>query len=179
MHSKRALVRLDELAKCVVVWRWALLRMRNRPDHRAQVYLAKTVPAGAMSSGPDHRLYRCEVIGMSRYMVLLYANESGMPKPGTPEFETQNAAYGAVYEDFARRGAFVSGDPLGPSSAATSVRIRDGKRQDTPGPAGSTQEQLIGYYVLNCTDQQEASALAASIPCAQVGTVEVRPVFEM
>ena len=116
---------------------------------------------------------------MSKYMVLLYANESGMPKPGTPEFDTQNAAYGAVYEDFAKRGAFVSGDPLNSSASATSVRVRDGKRQDTPGPAERSQEQLIGYYVLNCKDQQEASELAATIPCAQVGTVEVRPVVEM
>lgn len=116
---------------------------------------------------------------MSKYMVLLYANESGMPRPGTPEFDSQNAAYGAVYEDFSKRGAFVSGDPLSPSASATSVRIRDGKRQDIPGPAAAAQEQLIGYYVLSCKDQAEASALAASIPCAQVGTVEVRPVFEM
>ena len=115
---------------------------------------------------------------MSKYMVLLYANESGMPKPGTPEFDTQNAAYGAVFEDFSKRGAFVSGDPLSPSAAATSVRIRGGKRQDSPGPAGSGQEQLIGYYVLNAKDQHEANELAATIPCAQVGTVEVRPVHE-
>ncbi len=116
---------------------------------------------------------------MSKYMVLLYANESGMPKPGTPEFDTQNAAYGAVYEDFSKRGAFVSGDPLSPSTVATSVRVRGGKRQDSPGPATPSQEQLIGYYVLSCKDQQEANELAATIPCAQVGTVEVRPVFEM
>jgi hypothetical protein len=116
---------------------------------------------------------------MSKYMVLLYANESGMPKPGTPEFDTQNAAYGAVFEDFSKRGAYVSGEPLGPSRAATSVRIRGGQRQDTPGPAGNGQEQLIGFYVLSCKDQQEANELAATIPCAQVGTVEVRPVFEM
>jgi hypothetical protein len=117
---------------------------------------------------------------MSNYMVLLYANESGMPKPGTPEFDAQNAAYGAVFEDFSKRGAFVNGEPLSPSTAATSVRIRGGKRQDTPGPATAGQEQqLIGYYVLNCKDQQEASELAATIPCAQVGTVEVRPVFVM
>jgi hypothetical protein len=116
---------------------------------------------------------------MSKYMVLLYANESGMPKPGTPEFDTQNAAYGAVFENFSKRGAFVSGDPLSPSAAATSVRIRGGQRQDSRGPAGTGQEQLIGYYVLNCKDQQEANELAATIPCAQAGTVEVRPVFEM
>src|SRR5260370_35839941 len=99
-----------------------------------------------MSSGIDHRLYRCEVIGMSKYMVLLYAAESAMPKPGSPEFDAQNAAYGAVYEDFAKRGAFVSGDPLTPSSAAPSVRIRNGQRQDTPGSAARPPEQLLGYY---------------------------------
>src|ERR1700730_3325298 len=89
---------------------------------------------------------------MSKYMVLLYAAESAMPKPGSPEFDAQNAAYGAVFEDFSKRGAFVSGEPLTPSSAATSVRIRNGQRQDTPGSAANTPEQVIGYYVLECKD---------------------------
>jgi hypothetical protein len=115
---------------------------------------------------------------MSKYMVLLYAAESGMPQPGTPEFDAQNAAYGAVYENFAKRGAFVAGDPLGPSGSAVSVRVRDGQRQDTPGPAAKGAEQLIGYYVLECKDQREANDLAATIPCAQVGAVEVRPVLQ-
>jgi len=100
-------------------------------------------------------------------------------RPGTPEFDAQNAAYGAVYEDFARRGAFVNGDPLTASSAATSVRVRNGQRQDTPGAATAGAEQLIGYYVLECKDQQEAAELAATIPAAKTGTVEVRPVFQM
>src|SRR3979490_2276066 len=112
---------------------------------------------------------------MSKYMVLLYAAESAMPSPGTPEFDSQNAAYGAVYEDFSKRGAFVSGDPLTPTSAATSVRIRNGQRQDTSGAAANTAEQLIGYYVLECKDANEAADLAATIPAAKVGTVEVRP----
>jgi len=116
---------------------------------------------------------------MSKYMVLLYAAESGLPKPGTPEFDSQNAAYGAVYENFARRGAFVSGEPLMPSGSATSVRVRSGQLQETPGPAARSEEQVIGYYVLECKDQNEATELAATIPCAQVGTVEVRPVFQM
>ncbi len=116
---------------------------------------------------------------MSKYMVLLYAAESAMPKPGTPEFDAQNAAYGSVYEDFAKRGAFLNGDPLTPSSSATSVRIRNGQRQDTPGSAANTPEQIIGYYVLECKDAQEAADLAATIPAASVGTVEVRPVFAM
>lgn len=116
---------------------------------------------------------------MSRYMVLLYANEAAMPRPGTPEFDAQNAAYGAVYDDFSRRGVFVAGDPLGPSAAATQVRVRDGQRSTVAGPAGSGPEQLIGYYMLDCQSDQQAADLAATIPCAQVGTVEVRPVLQM
>jgi hypothetical protein len=116
---------------------------------------------------------------MSKYMVLLYAAESAMPQPGTPEFDAQNAAYGAVYEDFSKRGAFVTGDPLSGSSSATSVRIRNGQRQDTPGSATNTAEQIIGYYVLDCKDAKEAADLAATIPAAKQGTVEVRPVFAM
>ena len=115
---------------------------------------------------------------MSKYMVLLYANEAGMPKPGTPEFDAQNAAYGAVYEDFSKRGAFVSGDPLSPSSSATSVRVRNGQSSTSSGPASNGAEQLIGYYVLDCKSDQEAAQLAATIPCAAVGTVEVRPVVQ-
>ena len=116
---------------------------------------------------------------MSKYMVLLYANESGLPRPGTPEFDAQNAAYDAVYQDFSKRGVFVSGDPLSPSSKASSVRVRNGRSTVTSGAAASGGEQLIGYYVLNCGSDQEAAELAATIPCASVGTVEVRPVLEM
>jgi hypothetical protein len=116
---------------------------------------------------------------MSKYMVLLYANEAGLPKPGTPDFDAQNAAYDAVYKNFSKRGVFVAGDPLGPTSAARSVRVRNGQSTAEPGPAATGGEQLIGYYVLDCKTDQEATELAATIPCAAVGTVEVRPVFEM
>jgi hypothetical protein len=57
--------------------------------------------------------------------------------------------------------------------------VRNGQRQDAPGAATSTPEQLIGYYVLECKDAGEAADLAATIPAAQVGSVEVRPVFAM
>ena len=116
---------------------------------------------------------------MSKYVVFLYANESAMPRPGSPEFEAQNAAYDAVFQNFSKRGVFVGGDPLSPSASATAVRVRNGQRTDTPGSAASGAEQIIGYYVLECTDQKEANELAATIPCATVGTVEVRPVLTM
>jgi hypothetical protein len=116
---------------------------------------------------------------MSKYMVLLYANEAGQPRPGTPEFDAQNEAYGAIYNNFSSRGVFVSGDPLSPSSSATSVRVRNGQPSSSSGPAAAGPEQLIGYYVLDCQSPGEAAELAATIPCATVGTVEVRPVAQM
>jgi hypothetical protein len=116
---------------------------------------------------------------MPKFFVLLYAPDSAMAKPGTSEFDAQNAAYGAVFEDFSKRGAFVSGDPLQGNSATTSVRVRTGQRQDTPGAATTSPEGIIGYYVLECKDAKEATDLAATIPAAQIGTVEVRPVFAM
>ena len=102
-----------------------------------------------------------------------------MPRPGSAEFDAQNAAYGAVYDNFSSRGVFVAGDPLSPSVSATSVRVRNGQTSTTQGPAASSAEQLIGYYVLDCKTDGEAAQLAATIPCAAVGTVEVRPVLQM
>jgi hypothetical protein len=84
-----------------------------------------------------------------------------------------------VYEHFSNRGVFVSGDPLSPSASATSVRVRNGQSANSSGPAGSGPEQLIGYYMLECQSPSEAAELAATIPCATVGTVEVRPVAQM
>ena len=117
---------------------------------------------------------------MSKFMVLLYQSEALMPQPGTPAFDTQNAAYNTVYEEFAKRGAFVVGDPFYPSSASTSVQVRGGQTTTTSGPAvASSAEQIIGYYVLEAESQAAAVELAAMIPAAAVGTVEVRPIFQM
>jgi hypothetical protein len=112
-------------------------------------------------------------------MVLLYADEARMPRPGTPEFDAQNQAYGEVFENFSKRGVFLAGDPLSASSSATSVRVRNGQASTSAGSATVGSEQLIGYYVLDCSSPGEASELAATIPCARTGTVEVRPVLQM
>src|SRR5438067_2536033 len=76
-------------------------------------------------------------------------------------------------------GQILRVDPHATSNSAVSVRGRNGQRQDSTGPARTADEQLIGYYVLNCNSPTEAADLAATIPAAKVGTVEVRPVFEM
>ena len=74
-------------------------------------------------------------------------------------------------------GNYLAGAPLQPTSAATSVRVRDGKRPVTDGPFAETREQLGGYYLVEAKDLDEAIGLAARIPGARAGTIEVRPVM--
>jgi hypothetical protein len=114
-----------------------------------------------------------------KYLYLLYADESKAPAPGTPDFDRQNEAYGRYYEEVSGRGLFQSGDPVQPSAAATTVRVRNGSTQAASGPFKAGAEQLVGFYVLDCKDANEAVAYAAKVPAASVGAVEVRPIIQM
>ena len=76
-------------------------------------------------------------------------------------------------------GQYLGRQPLHPTSMATSVRVRDGKRLVTDGPFAETREQLGGYFLIDAKDLDEAIGIAARIPGARIGTVEVRPVIEM
>jgi hypothetical protein len=76
-------------------------------------------------------------------------------------------------------GVLVSGAGLQPPSTATTVRLRGGERLLTDGPFAETKEQLGGFYILDCKDLDEAVELAAKIPAAQHGSVEVRPIWEV
>jgi hypothetical protein len=82
----------------------------------------------------------------------------------------------ALSEELTARGQYLGGSPLYPSSAATSVRVRDGKRLVTDGPFAETREQLGGYMLIDVEDLDEAIAIAARIPLARTSTVEIRPV---
>jgi hypothetical protein len=84
----------------------------------------------------------------------------------------------ALSEELASRGQYLGGFPLDPSSAATSVRVRDGKRIVTDGPFAEAREQLGGYMIIDVGDLDEAIAVAARVPLARTSTVEVRPVRE-
>jgi hypothetical protein len=114
-----------------------------------------------------------------KYLFLLYADESKLPGPGSPEFDRQNEAYGRYYQEVSERGLIQSGDPVQPSATATTVRTRNGSTQAASGPFSAGQEQLIGFYVLDCKDQDEAVTYAAKIPAASQGAVEVRPILQM
>jgi hypothetical protein len=81
-------------------------------------------------------------------------------------------------EELTSRGQYLGGFPLHPSSSATSVRVRDGKRLVTDGPFAETREQLGGYMLIDVKDLDEAIAIAVRVPLARTSTVEVRPVRE-
>ena len=81
-----------------------------------------------------------------------------------------------VSEELTSRGQYLGGFPLHPSSSATSVRVRDGKRLVTDGPFAETREQLGGYMIIDVKDLDEAIAIAGRIPLARTSTVEIRPV---
>ena len=114
-----------------------------------------------------------------KYAFLLWQDEATMPAPGTPAFDAQNQAYGAFYEETAKAGHFQVGDPFQPSAAGTTVRVRDGATSASGGPHNGGPDQLIGFYVLDVADQAQAVALAAKIPAAATGAIEVRPILVM
>jgi hypothetical protein len=87
--------------------------------------------------------------------------------------------YLAYSQLLVQRGAMAGGEPLGPTTAATTIRLRGGQRLVTDGPFAETKEALGGFYVIDARDLDEAIELAAKCPGARAGSVEVRPVMEM
>jgi hypothetical protein len=114
-----------------------------------------------------------------RYVLLIYTNEADRPAWGSPDGDAEAKGYDAFHGEVTQHGLFRGGDPLLRVAEAKSVRVRDGKTQVVDGPAVRSPEQLGGYYHLECKDMGEALELAAKIPGARYGTIEVRPVLEL
>jgi hypothetical protein len=114
-----------------------------------------------------------------RYMLLIYTDESTDLSPGDPGFDEMMAGYGRFSQAVRGLGVYEAGDPLQSVATATSVRVRNGKTSHTDGPFAETREQLGGYYILDCKDLDQALELAAEIPGAARGTVEVRPITNL
>jgi len=114
-----------------------------------------------------------------RYMLLIYNDEAAMAN--TPIDKTQEilAAYGAYTEALKQSGAWLAGDRLRPTQAATSVRMAGAKTNVLDGPYADTKEQLAGFYMIEVADIDTAIEWAARCPAASTGTVEVRPIWEM
>jgi hypothetical protein len=111
-----------------------------------------------------------------QYMLLIYSAESDDNAQDQGPFM---AEYGAFTQGIVQSGAFKAADRLKPVATATTVRIREGKTLTTDGPFAETREQLGGYYLVEAKDLDEAVAIAAKIPSARHGSIEVRPVWAM
>jgi hypothetical protein len=112
-----------------------------------------------------------------KYLCTIYGDESQWGDV-TPEQSAEvMAAYGAFGEEASKAGVMLGGEGLEPTSAATTVRVRDGERLLSDGPFAETKEQLGGFYLLECGSLDEAIEWAAKIPGAASGSVEVRPVM--
>ena len=114
-----------------------------------------------------------------RYMLLIYDDEAAWDAVPEEEKGPIFGEYMALSADLKAKGKHLAGDPLQPTSTATTVRVREGKTLTTDGPFAETKEQLGGYYLVEAADLDEAIALAARIPGARYGSVEVRPIWEV
>jgi hypothetical protein len=107
------------------------------------------------------------------YVCLLYHDPSVPPPEGIIERHFEFA------REARQLGAYVASEALGDTSTATTVRVRGGQRQATDGPFAETKEVLGGLYILDCKDLDDAMALAARIPTADSGSVEIRPLMDV
>ena len=112
-----------------------------------------------------------------QYMCLIYDDEQVFQNLADDERNQVYGEYGAFTESIRESGNYVAGDALQPIATATTVRIRDGKTLVTDGPFAETKEQLGGYYLVEAKDLDEATKIAARIPGAKHGSIEVRPVM--
>jgi hypothetical protein len=111
------------------------------------------------------------------YLLLIYRNEADLQKMGPAERGKLHQEYAALTESLAQSGHFKGGNGLQPTTTATTLRVRDGKRVTTDGPFAETKESLGGYYLVEAKDLDDAIAIAARIPTVRVGAVEIRPVM--
>jgi hypothetical protein len=111
-----------------------------------------------------------------KYMLLIYMNENSMSETEREQCYKDSTE---LAQDLEAKGEYLSANPLQPVAMATSVRLREGKRLVTDGPFAETREQLGGYFLIDAKDLDAAINIAARIPAARKGTVEVRPVIEI
>ena len=113
-----------------------------------------------------------------RYMLLIYGDESGWGNLSEAESEAQMGKWFAYTQEMRGAGVSSAGDPLEPTTTATSVRDNSGEPLVTDGPFAETKEQLGGYYILDVADLDEAIKWAHKCPGARYGTIELRPIME-
>lgn len=111
-----------------------------------------------------------------KYMLLIYLEERALSESERAECYAESTQ---LAQEIHSNGQYLAANPLHPTAMATSVRVRGGKRLVTDGPFAETREQLGGYFLIDAKHLDDAIAIAARIPMARKGTVEVRPVIEI
>ncbi len=111
-----------------------------------------------------------------KYMLLIYSDENAWTDTERTHCYEESTA---LTHELNSRGQYLGAGPLQPVATATSVRVREGKRQVTDGPFAETREQLGGYFLVEAKDLNEAIGIAGRIPAARKGTVEIRPLIEL
>ena len=109
-----------------------------------------------------------------KYLLLIYDTEKRWENGYTP---AETAEYGVFGK--AHAAQILGGNALKPTRTATTVRVREGKRLTTDGPFAETKEQLGGFYLIEASDLDQAIAIAAEIPGARYGSIEVRPILTL
>jgi len=112
-----------------------------------------------------------------KYLLMIYDDENVRHALAPAERDALHTGYMRLVEELG--AAYLGGAPLQKTSTASSVRVRDGKTQVTDGPFAETREQLGGYFLIEASTIEEATAIAARMPGARVGTIEVRPLAPM
>ncbi|MCK1546898.1 YciI family protein [Bradyrhizobium sp. 160] len=112
-----------------------------------------------------------------QYLLMIYQNEVEYAKNDAATSQKILAEYQAFTQSIIQSGNFKAGDRLQPTTTATTVRVRDGKTLTIDGPFAETREQLGGYYLVEAKDLNAAIEIAARIPSARIGSIEVRPIW--
>jgi hypothetical protein len=112
-----------------------------------------------------------------QYLLMIYQNEVEYAKNDAATSQKMMDEYQTFTQSIIQSGQFKAGDRLQPTTTATTVRVRDGKTLTTDGPFAETREQLGGYYMVDAKDLDSAIAIAARIPSARIGSIEVRPIW--
>ncbi len=113
-----------------------------------------------------------------KYLCLIYDDEKKVEAMSKDETDAFFGAYFQFTEDVKQSGHLLGGEALQPVATATTIRVRNGKLSTTDGPFAETKEQLGGYYLIEAKDLNDALKVAAKIPSAAIGSVEVRPIME-
>lgn len=111
-----------------------------------------------------------------KFMLLIYHDEATWDALTESERQEIYREYRELIQELEPKGTYLVGDELQPTSTARTVRVREGKPMITDGPFAETREQLGGFFFIEAADTNEANAIAARIPSARMGSIEVRPV---